>query len=62
MNKNDIYLNSFFGDLWIAIDDTHLRLINGDIIEELDNTVGFEKIGSVNKDFELSERIDRSVK
>lgn len=44
--NGDIYLNPFFGDLWI-VDDGYFIKINDGYSVELDEPAGFVKVGHV---------------
>ena len=45
--NGDIYLNPFFGDLWIIVNDTQIKLINDSYTDDFDNIIGFKKVGHV---------------
>lgn len=43
---NDIYYNPFFGDLWLVQDEHFVKIYNGYKVE-LDEPVGFIKVGHI---------------
>ena len=45
--NGDVYLNPFFGDLWIVVNDTQIRKINDSYTEDFDNVIGFKKVGHI---------------
>lgn len=47
MKNGDIYLNPFFGDLWIIVNDTQIRKINDSYTDDFNNVIGFKKVGHI---------------
>lgn len=48
--KGDIYVNNFFADLWVAINEKEVECINRDIIENFEDVLGLEKVGHIDMD------------
>ena len=43
----DILLNKLFGDLWLVINDKQVFCIGKDHLEEIENLIGFIKVGKL---------------